>query len=338
MAFPWLEVGIGAASLLGTIWSNSAARKRARDEQRFIIAQNNRNEDFARETFKLQNERDEDFWKMQNAYNDPAAQMQRLAGAGLNPNLVYGSGSPAATAGPIATHSRPQPNFTTQASVPTNEILASGLGNLFGFVNLAQSIANVSRTEAETARIGAQTVGQNFENQLKGHSDYIDGILRKIKLENTGKYEANKRAGYDNILNENLQGFSLSGDSLGVVTMSDLPKNVRLAAAEAGLERTITEARTALQMEKKVAFEAIIKRFEARLAEHGVYRGDDGWSRLFNYLFSQSFGGNMDGAAGGAVSAAFQLLKPLIGKAGKVQPRMSNGSPVRGIPRSTRFN
>lgn len=32
-------------------------------------------------------------WNLQNAYNDPSAQMQRLANAGLNPNLVYGGGN-----------------------------------------------------------------------------------------------------------------------------------------------------------------------------------------------------------------------------------------------------
>lgn len=39
-----------------------------------------------------------DFWKMQNQYNTPAAQMQRLKDAGLNPNLIYGS-SPAGASG-----------------------------------------------------------------------------------------------------------------------------------------------------------------------------------------------------------------------------------------------
>lgn len=40
-------------------------------------------------------------WQMQNAYNDPAAQMARLKAAGLNPNLVYGNGSAAQTAGSV---------------------------------------------------------------------------------------------------------------------------------------------------------------------------------------------------------------------------------------------
>jgi len=34
-------------------------------------------------------------WNMQNAYNSPAAQMDRLKAAGLNPNLVYGHGADA---------------------------------------------------------------------------------------------------------------------------------------------------------------------------------------------------------------------------------------------------
>lgn len=38
-------------------------------------------------------ERDVAMWNMQNAYNTPAAQMERLKDAGLNPMLVYGNGS-----------------------------------------------------------------------------------------------------------------------------------------------------------------------------------------------------------------------------------------------------
>ena len=36
---------------------------------------------------------DLDMWNKQNEYNNPKNQMLRLSAAGLNPNLVYGSGS-----------------------------------------------------------------------------------------------------------------------------------------------------------------------------------------------------------------------------------------------------
>ncbi|UPW41900.1 DNA pilot protein [Dipodfec virus RodF1_80] len=37
-----------------------------------------------------------DFWNMQNEYNTPAAQMERYRAAGLNPNLIYGTGTSSA--------------------------------------------------------------------------------------------------------------------------------------------------------------------------------------------------------------------------------------------------
>lgn len=42
------------------------------------------------------------FWNMQNAYNHPKAQFQRMLDSGLNPKLMYEKGSPG-TAGPINT-------------------------------------------------------------------------------------------------------------------------------------------------------------------------------------------------------------------------------------------
>lgn len=45
-------------------------------------------------------------WNMQNQYDSPAAQMERLKAAGLNPNLVYGKGADN-TAGPIRSSSAP---------------------------------------------------------------------------------------------------------------------------------------------------------------------------------------------------------------------------------------
>lgn len=37
------------------------------------------------------------FWNLQNEYNDPSAQMQRLRKAGLNPHLIYGSNASGAS-------------------------------------------------------------------------------------------------------------------------------------------------------------------------------------------------------------------------------------------------
>lgn len=53
--------------------------------------------------------RNKEMWNLQNAYNDPSAQMQRLRAAGLNPNLVYGTGNVAGNnAGTPPKYIRPQ--------------------------------------------------------------------------------------------------------------------------------------------------------------------------------------------------------------------------------------
>lgn len=54
------------------------------------------------EVMNQQNQMQWDMWNAQNAYNTPAAQMQRLKAAGLNPMLVYGSGSHSFSAGSMS--------------------------------------------------------------------------------------------------------------------------------------------------------------------------------------------------------------------------------------------
>ena len=50
---------------------------------------------FYRRNLDLQVQAQKELMDYQNEYNSPKAQMSRLAAAGLNPNLVYGSSAPA---------------------------------------------------------------------------------------------------------------------------------------------------------------------------------------------------------------------------------------------------
>jgi hypothetical protein len=83
MAAPLLAAGItGGASVLGSLIGNIGSKKRQKRADQANIK----------------------FWRMQNAYNDPAQQMSRLKKAGLNPNLIYGQSVSGATgqAGAVA--------------------------------------------------------------------------------------------------------------------------------------------------------------------------------------------------------------------------------------------
>lgn len=60
----------------------------------FLTAQQNRkNREFALQQYEREKRDNQAQWHMQNEYNSPSAQMERLQLAGLNPNLVYGKGA-----------------------------------------------------------------------------------------------------------------------------------------------------------------------------------------------------------------------------------------------------
>lgn len=78
------------SSLLSQLFGNSAAQKQAKD----------------------QNQLNMDNWLKQQEYNSPKNQMNRFSEAGLNPQLIYGQGTPGnATSAPV---SQAKPRFAPQ--------------------------------------------------------------------------------------------------------------------------------------------------------------------------------------------------------------------------------
>ena len=66
-----------------------------------------------------------EFWNMQNLYNHPMNQMARLKEAGLNPNLIYGSGVSGATG--LAGSVSPSKASPVQFSDPTQALIGTTL-------------------------------------------------------------------------------------------------------------------------------------------------------------------------------------------------------------------
>ena len=78
-------------------------------------------------------------WNMQNEYNSPKAQRERLEAAGINPAAVFGSnGTSAGNAGQIAQYQQPGVDIT-------QSLLSAG--------QLAQAAATIRKTNAEAENI-----------------------------------------------------------------------------------------------------------------------------------------------------------------------------------------
>lgn len=83
---------------------------------------------------------------MTNRYNSPVQQMQRLREAGLNPNLVYGSGANMTAA--MVRNSNPEPSKSNPLTMPNiPDVLTGALGSI---VNLKQANAQIDNVRAAT--------------------------------------------------------------------------------------------------------------------------------------------------------------------------------------------
>lgn len=78
-----------------------------------------------RELAQYQYQKDVEMWNKANAYNAPEAQMQRLKNAGLNPNLVYGSGAPGNTSAQLPKYNAPTQRFDYESPVNPMAMLSA---------------------------------------------------------------------------------------------------------------------------------------------------------------------------------------------------------------------
>lgn len=144
------EAGAMALSAVGSLGSNLSGGL-------FNINQARKNRSFQERMFNRQVEVNRENWQMENEYNLPSAQMQRLKDANLNPYLMYGEGGSGLTSqGSIGNPTAPS---GAQAQVHfTNPFLDALQAKL--------ATAQVDKLEAETQKTKSETDWQNIENRF----------------------------------------------------------------------------------------------------------------------------------------------------------------------------
>jgi hypothetical protein len=104
-----------------------------------------------RQLAEYQYSKDLEMWNRQNEYNSPLAQMARLKGAGLNPNLVYGTGAAGATG-----QAREFPKF----NAPTVQYNYQPALDIPGVINQFQEF-QVKQAQIDNLRVQNQVYGAN---------------------------------------------------------------------------------------------------------------------------------------------------------------------------------
>lgn len=97
--------------------------------------------------------KDVEMWNNANSYNSPEAQMQRLKEAGLNPNLVYGTGAVGNSSASLPHYQAPNQQYNYRPSV-----------NLPAMLNMFQDFR---LRQAQIDNVRAQVQRNNTENAIK---------------------------------------------------------------------------------------------------------------------------------------------------------------------------
>lgn len=151
-------IGGAAISAISSFFGNKSNRKQSAEAFE-------RESKFAREERLAQQQWIEQMYEKNNSYNSPAAQMQRLKDAGLNPDLMYSRGDVGNATAPEAPAQAPTPRFNV---IPANT-----------YGQTAQIAADSGLKAAQARLADSQSKKTDTEESLLT-ADYL---LRKARTE-----------------------------------------------------------------------------------------------------------------------------------------------------------
>lgn len=232
-----------------------------------------------------------EFWDIQNKYNSPEEQMNRLRQAGLNPNLVYGKGADN-TAGQIMSSKMPEgsdrilpkldPMAYSQAKqfaqqlklqqAQTDNVSADTSNKV-----LDQDLKNaqINQTNVQTANIAQNTATSEF--QLAQSQQLKDSVLQKAQLENESlkiknavTLSENERAQIKNA-SDIKQAIQNIAESKQRVLTAQLQNAQILPLQREKLQKELDQL-TAVTVNQNL--EGAIKQIELKLREQGLNPND----------------------------------------------------------------
>lgn len=123
-------------------------------------------------------EKDLELWNAQNAYNDPSAQMQRLAKAGLSPYLVYGSGG---VSGNTTSNAPQMAQIQSKTDLGQVNMLNSYIDIKNGLQQNANMVAQGDLIKEQEANVAAKTI------EIMDRVNNSNPVLRNLWNSNTDK-------------------------------------------------------------------------------------------------------------------------------------------------------
>lgn len=258
-----MPIDPGTATVIGT----GVAAAMSGANMGFQGNMNKKNRKFAQEMYRQQYQDELAFWRMNNEYNHPTAQMERLRNAGLNPHLVYGNGSVGNSSSAPSAPS--QPKWEGKAPQMDPGIPTAGLDQYF----------NLEAKQAQTDNLRAQNTLLEKEATLKSL-----GILQNA-FDLDVDYQTK-----DSIINKIIgEGFQAINQNQGILdrnafNLQRYPMELELMRAGINVRNATTGNLEADTGNKQI--DTALKRLDLMLWDKGISRSDPMWMRVI-YQFAR---------------------------------------------------
>ena len=232
-----------------------------------------------------------EMWNMQNQYNSPTAQMSRLRQAGLNPNLVYGSGVTGNSAGSAPQY---QPAKIQRATMEPYR--GWNLGSMY--MAMRQNKAQVENMEAQNKLIKEQARTEGIRQGNIAMSTARSGFdlnlareLRNVSIDRaiaeknlseasaagawTGANQKVLQYELDRTLFDNKIKLSNAEYSTAMEALRKLRQDNDINAFRNTMERALGNSKDAVGIIRDMITRLVV-------AGSGAIHGDDRFDRLFN--------------------------------------------------------
>ncbi len=287
----------GGATLLGSIFGSAQRSKGARLQARTARAINQKKLEFT-----------EKMWNKTNRYNSPLAQRKRLAAAGLNPNLVYGSGNPVGSASTMS-----QPDLETPQTGAAVSALG-GIGEGFGQavregVATSVAMARKNKIEQDTANAAVEEL-QKTLNLNRGRLSYKQ-----------------EKALFDTIVKTQKANLANINQNIDIARQKNLREEAITDATVAKMERQVKLMK---KQGKLVDKKAVLKGIDIYLWDNfGITPGSPYWAKFIPTILNRLFGKKTDkgffGNLGEDLKDVYKWYTSDSDKRSKYMPRITPG-------------
>ncbi len=237
------------------------------------LQQNRKANAFSREMYEKTRADNIKFWDMQNEYNSPQKQMERLQAAGLNPNMVYQSGGATQAAGSIQTPDVQGGQFRapdfSQISNPVQGYFDTKIKQA-QYDNL---LAANTTMQQEAILKAAQALGETSRTKGQGIANDLAATNFQYSVEGAQLANQATRANIEFTNASNIRAEVMQGKSLQLIAQDILLRESQTANSNA-------ERNNIQQTLKNLKADETLKKLEGALLGIGVNKNDPIYVRV----------------------------------------------------------